>query len=356
MAPTLREVLAGGGTGAAHAVAYDFVHNCSSPPDCRRVVDGPLRVHLAAMTPRLGRQNQTLLRACARWHALVHTEHATMWGANASARSTAFLRACNDRAAPGLRDDFAAGLSRDDARAYFSEVWLPVPGRCASLTRLGPSYTNTRAGDGGKTVCDASALLAPSRCCLVVSVGLKDDTRFESAVHRLAPHCEVHGYDGTLRPKMRAMLPSFLRLFAANFLPTTWRAKEASGAALYTHRAVSIFKMDCEGCEFSALVPWLEHVCTEQVMVEIHTTAAQSPQQRVLRVHRLLTDVDRLGFDVFFLEPNPVYPELCREVSLVRREPCAAAGGGATQAGHAHVHGRHAVSGAGGGRERNAWA
>ena len=68
--------------------------------------------------------------------------------------------------------------------------------------------------------------------------------------------------------------------------------------------------------------PFLEHVCVDQVMVEVHTNPRQSPHERTMRVHALLARLDKLGFEPFFLEPNPVYPEFAREWSLVRRTPC----------------------------------
>ena len=80
-----------------------------------------------------------------------------------------------------------------------------------------------------------------------------------------------------------------------------------------------------EGCEHNCVPPWVDHVCTDQIMVEMHTAyAASSPSGRVRMVNNLLHHLDARGYDVFAIEPNPVYPENCWEWSLVRRIPCEA--------------------------------
>ena len=83
-----------------------------------------------------------------------------------------------------------------------------------------------------------------------------------------------------------------------------------------------------EGCEHNCVPPWVDHVCTDQIMVEVHTVYAApyttSPSGRVRMVNNLLHHLDARGYDVFAIEPNPVYPENCWEWSLVRRTPCEA--------------------------------
>lgn len=80
-----------------------------------------------------------------------------------------------------------------------------------------------------------------------------------------------------------------------------------------------------EGCEHNCVPPWVDHVCTDQIMVEVHTAyAASSPSQRVRVINNLLHHLDARGYDVFAIEPNPVFPENCWEWSLVRRTPCEA--------------------------------
>ena len=107
---------------------------------------------------------------------------------------------------------------------------------CSGLAEAPHGYNNTRENDGGKTVCDALELLHAPGPCAVVSVGLKDDTRFESGVHHLAPHCTIHGFDGNLSRTNAAHLPAYI-IRHLNFESTSWQA--------YATQRVRILKIDC---------------------------------------------------------------------------------------------------------------
>ena len=73
--------------------------------------------------------------------------------------------------------------------------------------------------------------------------------------------------------------------------------------------------MDCEGCEASALVPWLDHLCTEQVVVELHAFPSQSYARLLRRL--AATHIP------FYAEHNPSCERRrCVEISWVRRHPC----------------------------------
>ena len=204
-----------------------FVKTCAST-ECAEFVDLPLRTHLKNL--RL-RSNGTMLRACRGANERLNAGD----GANASSRAEAIMAACSK----------TKTWSRDDARYFLRSAWLPTR-VCRSLTRLGPSYNNTRESDGGKTVCDALELLHAPGPCTVVSVGLKDDTRFESGVHHLAPHCTIHGFDGTLSRARAARLPPYI-VRHPNFESTSWQA--------YANQRVRILKIDCKPNDARTLEP-----------------------------------------------------------------------------------------------------
>ena len=82
-----------------------------------------------------------------------------------------------------------------------------------------------------------------------------------------------------------------------------------------------LLKIDCDGCEFSALPAWAEAVCTEQIVVEVHRTLRHRPHVRVGKIHEMMMRLSAL-YKVFYLEPNAQYPWLATEFSLVRNEPC----------------------------------
>ena len=158
----------------------------------------------------------------------------------------------------------------------------PLPGRtsrfkdsimlhsCARPVVLGGECTigcaeaRLRKGDGSYVVCEDRSMLTYAGC-QVVSVGSNGEVGFEKAAHAMAPSCRIQTWDGTLtraRASLRANIPSYVEFIPRNFANDSWIA--AAG------RTISILKMDCEGCEYSSLVPWLEQVCTESIVMELH--------------------------------------------------------------------------------------
>lgn len=94
-------------------------------------------------------------------------------------------------------------------------------------------------------------------------------------------------------------------------------------------------KIDCEDCEYYSLLPWLDEVCTEQIVVELHrsTTGAirtdgakrtmrNAAKRRVILMHRLMSGLHERGYAIYYVEPNVRFPWLNSEYSLIRRNPC----------------------------------
>ena len=206
--------------------------------------------------------------------------------------------------------------TRADARGYFNATWQPVVSvggaSCRSMSRFGPPLG--RNGDGGKMVCEADKLLG-SPGCLVVSVGLDDNTAFEEGLHRDWPQCEIVGMDGTLDATNKARVPDFIHFVPVNFDGKTHQQFVA-------RQPVSLLKIDCDGCEYTKLPQWLDHVCTEQIIVEVHRQTFAAPRVNVGNIHRLMIYLHRAGYRVAFLEPNPRWPKLGTEYTLVRNASC----------------------------------
>ena len=143
---------------------------------------------------------------------------------NVTSRAQAFLGACQ--------------VSRSsDFERYMNLTWwsAAAASSCERVVRIGPH------GEGGKSVCNAPALLEKEDC-LVVSVGLNNDTSFETALHARFPGCSVHGYDGTLNEAKRRNLPPFMHFHPTNFHANTWEYFANNS------RLVNVLKIDCEGC------------------------------------------------------------------------------------------------------------
>jgi hypothetical protein len=226
-------------------------------------------------------------------------------------------RGAPDRWAPpayGTRRGVGSHLvPRLNMREYFQGHWNPgtdVGADCARMRRVGPS------GDGGKMVC-FDAVPKAGEECFVLSVGVggppgqPPDFRFEIDLHRRLPHCKIDVYDGTNfgRGAIRNA-PHFVNFHAENFSPTTWKR--------YAGRRIDMFKIDCEGCEFADVPPFLAHVPTEQLMVEVHGN--KSPHQ----VHKLMSELNATH-GIFYREPNIQHSDgTCIEFALRRRSRTAA--------------------------------
>ena len=231
-------------------------------------------------------------------HAAVSAYEAGV--SDAVALASAYLLACPSVEA--ARPPQCCRFIEQDARGYFQLAFRPgkpAGGSCGDLTRVGsPS-------DGGKMLCDVGRLSARGAACTVVSVGSNGESSFERAVHALAPACALHTLDGTLtgsRAALASALPPYVRFEAVNFGPTTWRA--------FAGRTVDVLKLDCEGCEYDSLPPWVSRVCTDQIVLELHAcpTVRGQPRHALARVNRSHELMSRLSsmYEVFCaLTPTP---------------------------------------------------
>ena len=99
--------------------------------------------------------------------------------------------------------------------------------------------------------------------------------------------------------------PKYVNFFPQNFQPTTWQK--------YQGRRVDIFKIDCEGCEFESIAPFIDNVHTEQLLFEIHGGG------RHKQVEQLMRSLNKtLG--IYYREPNIQFSDgTCIEFALRRR-------------------------------------
>ena len=87
-----------------------------------------------------------------------------------------------------------------------------------------------------------------------------------------------------------------------------------------------MLKIDCEGCEWHDLAPWLDNVCTGQLLIEMHITPKTIGSGEMVRLLRRLAH----EFTLFHGEPNlhcgwrSSTTRACVELSWIRREPCGA--------------------------------
>lgn len=217
-------------------------------------------------------------------------------------------------ATPGFRQRW--GQLRD----YLQTHWHaggPTGTSCGRLERLGGS------GDGGKAVCAVAGLMEPP--CVVVSIGSNGDASFEREVLAKGPSCTVYTFDGTLTGQ-RAHLRHRLPLDDARFHFIAENMDSNHTSASLARRGItriSLLKVDCEGCEDTALLPLLRAVHVEQLLLEVHgciwaervgeaaaLTKVDTLMNGLLREHRMR---------VFHAEPNILWSDgTCSEYSFMR--------------------------------------
>jgi hypothetical protein len=189
--------------------------------------------------------------------------------------------------------------------------WLRDDGRRESKVACGPATTTLRAP------------------CSVISVGSNGEAGFEEGVHTIAPQCTIDVWDGTLDAPKRARVPKYANL---KFMDRNFDTKSYQEYAGQRSK-ISLLKMDCEGCEMTSLPRFIETICTDQVILEVHAypifwshkVAKDGVDFRSHQFDGLAAFFARLGkhYSPFFGEYNPGCPMFrCFEVSYVRRVPC----------------------------------
>lgn len=197
----------------------------------------------------------------------------------------------------------------NELRAYdlYEPEWV-----CASEVRVGVQQVNV--GDGPKFVC-APDMLTKVDDCLVYSIGSNYDFQFEEGIRKHAPNCEFHTFDGTLDLARRA-LPGGLEEKNIHFhhwnLGVTsgvteqgWTTKSLQDILTelqHKGRRIHVFKIDCEGCEYSVLPELAEYVISgqvfiDQIQVELHGTDASS-------IQHVFQNLRRANFAIFHKERN----------------------------------------------------
>jgi hypothetical protein len=196
-------------------------------------------------------------------------------------------------------------LPEVSAYDFYEPEWT-----CESEFRLGMNPINV--GDGPKFVC-APDMLATQKDCLVYSIGSNYDTSFERGVRKYGPECEIHTFDGTMHLKARPLGKDFeetkINFHNYNF----GTADSTSGRETKTFstivnslghkgRSINLFKIDCEGCEYSTIPLVMKAIADglvsiHQILIEVHHTNAKD-------IQKLFQSMRAQGFMIFHKERN----------------------------------------------------
>lgn len=170
------------------------------------------------------------------------------------------------------------------AQGLFTES-APWRTWCLADQGCGPTATcKEQAGGGDWHVCMDDLDLND---CLVYSVGIADDWSFDSAMGKLG--CEVHSFDPTVDlPENLAPNVTFHQIGLnaggiqqdemqetyGTFKGPLLTLNEVLAMLGHVHRRISVFKIDCEGCEWEVFKSLQAMNSSQngpdQLLVEIH--------------------------------------------------------------------------------------
>eukprot|EP00928_Gymnodinium_smaydae_P052566 TRINITY_DN3656_c0_g2_i1.p1 TRINITY_DN3656_c0_g2~~TRINITY_DN3656_c0_g2_i1.p1 ORF type:complete len:374 (+),score=34.82 TRINITY_DN3656_c0_g2_i1:38-1123(+) len=202
------------------------------------------------------------------------------------------------------------------ARVFYQVHYEPSFS-CLDARRLGSE------GEGGKWVCDPYKLTHQAEQgngCLVYSVGSNGDYSFEKAVHdEISPLCEIHTIDmNDWREYTTTPPPSYVSYHQYTVGPEPDTPVSAIIHDLgHTNRTIDIFKIDCEGCEWTTFQSWFgEGVNIRQIQVELHG------KNHCSGAHSFFDFLFNKGYVVFSKEPNTLGPTgSCIEYSFLKLSP-----------------------------------
>ncbi|KAL3773790.1 hypothetical protein HJC23_011928 [Cyclotella cryptica] len=202
---------------------------------------------------------------------------------------------------------------------------------CFADERFGNTVRYKALGDGPKFVCGVDFLAKKSKNegCLVYSVGSNNDISFEQAVHSIMG-CEIHTFDPYI-PKDKFVGNDIVTFHQWGFGednstqgPTFKSAATVMKELHHTHRAIDIFKIDCEGCEFAVMPPLLESISkgivnVNQLQIEIHRDAVK---ENTTLLEAFFAAADKANLRIFHKERNQwgCMGYLCVEYAFVNEK------------------------------------
>jgi len=178
-------------------------------------------------------------------------------------------------------------------------------------------------GDGGKWVCNPSTItkqVVAGAPCLVYSVGSNGDFSFEKAVMtKISPKCEVHVFDPAPEGKWTPPANVYYHSTSLGDGQTGQTLKQIVTQLGHAGRRIDLFKIDCEGCEWTTYQNWLNAgVELHQILVEMHWASHGSIQ----RVHGLFGHLSKEGYVIFNKEPNTLGCRgECIEYAFLKMDP-----------------------------------
>jgi hypothetical protein len=189
-------------------------------------------------------------------------------------------------------------------------------------------------GEGGKWVCDPHKLrdqVKSGKACLVYSIGSHGQYDFEQSVHdQISPSCEIHTMDMKNWDKYKGGAPpKFVNfhVIQVGARPPATNVPQIVERLGHQKRTIDLFKIDCEGCEWSTFKAWFgEGVYIRQILVELHWEDWDKGKRKSIQqmevMHEFFNFLFSLGYVIFHKEPNILGCKgHCLEYSFVKMSP-----------------------------------
>lgn len=160
----------------------------------------------------------------------------------------------------------------DDAPWWHAHNMLPNF-NCPHQERIG-----SKVHEGSKFVCNADRLVHENKPdCLIYSIGSAGDFKFEDAIAQMHKgKCEIHVFDpanwerkGDVENKnIHYHVWGFVSTYDKESKSVVWPKGRGGGFKTFPdtlkelgheNRTIDIFKIDCEGCEYSTHKDWITH-------------------------------------------------------------------------------------------------
>lgn len=232
---------------------------------------------------------------------------------------------CTDKARGCPEFPDTAKSSKPHAHVWYYENYEPNF-TCPHERRIGGM------GDGPKWVCDPHRIQQKGSNCLVYSVGSNGDFNFEESVFKeIHPDCEVHTFDPEMRggnfgdkapDKVHYHAWGFENEVNAEALNANGRRgkyktmKQTIEELGHVGRVIDLFKIDCEGCEWSTYKEWFAgDVTLRQILVETHRVSEGADD--------FFERVQQEGYVTYHKEPNVKYSRgagICTEWGLLKMD------------------------------------
>mmetsp|Transcript_119960 Transcript_119960/g.231384 ORF Transcript_119960/g.231384 Transcript_119960/m.231384 type:complete len:358 (-) Transcript_119960:46-1119(-) len=179
-------------------------------------------------------------------------------------------------------------------------------------------------GEGGKWVCDPYKItdqVAKGSGCLVYSVGSHGKFDFEKSVNKdISSGCEIHTIDMDDWKTYGIAPPEYVKYHKYTIGPPPNTTISSLVQKLgHAQRTIDLFKIDCEGCEWSTYKSWFGNgVYIRQILVELHGGHEPLGQN----AHEFFKTLFDMGYVVFSKESNTLGCQGdCIEYGFVRLSP-----------------------------------